>query len=69
MSDKVRLTGLWKNESKDGGTYLSGSMSPSSQLLILENKYKDGDNDPDYIAFMTPNKRDKKEKDKDKGGL
>lgn len=59
MSDtKVRLTGLWRNESEKGSIYLVGSMSPSSKLLVLENQYKESQGDPDYVAFVTKNERE-----------
>ena len=56
-SNLVRLTGLWKSESKSGSQYLSGSISASSKLLILPNQRKEKDSDPDYIAFMAPNEK------------
>jgi len=49
----IRLTGLWKSTSRAGDTYLAGSLSPSSRLLILPNSQKKKDSDPDYIAFLT----------------
>lgn len=58
MSDKVRLTGLWERESEGGSTYLTGNVSPSAQLLILENSYKETQGDPDFIAFLTKNERE-----------
>lgn len=66
---KVRLTGLWKNESDKGSIYLVGSMSPSSNLLVLENKYKESEGDPDYIAFITKNqKKEEKAEEKTREG-
>ena len=56
-SNLVRLTGLWKNESKAGSTYLTGSISASSRLLILPNERKEKDTDPDFIAFMAPQEK------------
>lgn len=59
-STLIRLTGLWKNESKAGTHYLAGSLSASSRLLILPNTHKKQASDPDYIAYLTPQeKRDK----------
>ncbi len=54
MSDLIRLTGLWKSQTKAGDAMLSGSMSPTSKLIILPNTYKQKDSEPDYIAFMAP---------------
>lgn len=50
----IRLTGLWKGQTKAGGTMLSGSFSPSSKLIILPNNKKEKESDPDYIAFLAP---------------
>lgn len=47
----IRLTGLWKNETKKGDPMLSGSISPSSNLVILPNKSQQGKG-PDYIAYI-----------------
>lgn len=48
----IKLTGLWKTTSKKGEPYLQGSISPSSNLLVLPNKYKEKDKDPDFIAYI-----------------
>jgi len=60
-SSLIRLTGLWKNESKTGATYLVGKLSPSSKILILPNTHKQQASEPDYIAFLAPQleKKDK----------
>ncbi len=53
----IRLTGLWRGESKAGQTYLSGSLSPSSRLLILPNSHKRQASDPDYVAYLAPQEK------------
>ncbi len=53
-SQLIRLTGLWRQESQAGDTYLSGSISPSSRLLILPNGSKQKDSDPDFVAYLAP---------------
>lgn len=55
----IRLTGLWKTQTKAGETMLSGAVSASSRLLILPNSKKEKPSDPDYVAYMAP--ADKKE--------
>lgn len=59
MTDKnlIRLTGLWKTQTKAGDTMLSGSFSPSSKLVVLPNGKKQKASDPDYIAFMAPQEK------------
>ena len=57
-NEKVKLTGLWRGQLKDGGQYLSGRLSPTSKLLIYPNTYKKTDKDPDYIAYMAPVRED-----------
>lgn len=60
-STLVRLTGLWKGQSKTGSNYLAGALSPSSKLLILPNAHKKQASDPDYIAYLAPQEKEKKE--------
>lgn len=56
-STLVKLTGLWKYESKKGTHYLAGSLSASSKILILPNIHKRQNSDPDYIAYLAPQQR------------
>lgn len=49
----IRLTGLWKNKSKDGNPYLSGNIIPGLKLLVFPN-HAEGDKQPQYIAFLAP---------------
>jgi len=68
-TDLIKLTGLWKNESRKGISYLSGSLTYSSKLLIFKNN-KRGDSDPDYIAYLAPNNVSKeKEEDAPEQGV
>lgn len=64
----IRLTGLWKGETKQGQVMLSGTVSPSSKLVILPNKDKQG-NGPDYICYMAPNQGKKKKQEQGGGEL
>jgi len=59
----IRLTGLWKNEKKDGsGAFLAGSLSPSSRLLIVPNRKKEKEAEPDFIAYLAqPQEKEKKQ--------
>lgn len=65
MNDKIRISGLWKNQSKNGITYLKGNLSPVASLLIMPNDYKKTDRDPDYFLYMTQNEK-KAEKEAEK---
>lgn len=65
----IRLTGLWRGESKAGQTYLSGSLSPSSRLLILPNAHKRQASDPDYVAYLAPQEKKKGAQPARIGGL
>ena len=49
----VKLTGLWKNTSKDGKTFLSGSFG-AVRVLVFPNEYKKGEKDPDFNLFLSP---------------
>ncbi len=59
----TKLTGLWKNKTKDGKTYLSGNLG-MSRLHVLPNDYKRGEKDPDYNDLLCPQEK----KDKPKNG-
>ena len=51
---KLKLTGLWKNQDKNGETYLAGNLTPTARLVIFPNGFKNGDRDPDLIAYLVP---------------
>jgi len=62
MEGMIRVTGLWKSKDKAGNTFLSGSLSPISKVLVMPNTYKnvqDGDKAPDYFLYIgAPEKKD-----------
>ncbi len=61
-SDLIQLCGLWKNKTKDGEEYLSGNLNGNTKILIFKNKYKEKDNHPDNIIYISQNrKKDEKE--------
>ena len=53
-SGKIRLCGLWKNQSANGTVYLNGNLSGTSNLVIFPNGFKQKENDPDYIVYVQP---------------
>jgi len=64
----IRITGLWKSQTKAGETMLSGAVSATSRLLILPNNKKERESDPDYIAFLAPAEK-KEDRPARSGGL
>lgn len=50
---KIRL---WKHTTKQGKTFLSGSMSKVTRLVVVENDRKQDARDPDYYAFIVANR-------------
>jgi hypothetical protein len=54
---KIRISGLWEHESKDGMKYFKGSLSPIASCLIMPNSYKEKETDPDYYLYMTQNEK------------
>jgi len=52
MTDMIKLTGLWKNKTKDGKQYLTGGLGYGAKILIFPNSYKEKESDPDYIAYI-----------------
>ena len=56
--DMVKLTGVWKAKDKQGNTYLSGSLTPVSNLVIMPNTFKkEGERSPDYYAYIAPREK------------
>ena len=51
-NDLVKLGGLWKNQTKDGKTYLSGNFG-GAKVLIFPNGFKTEENQPDYTLSIT----------------
>ena len=47
---------LWKKTTKSGKDYLTGSMSRVSRLIVVENDGKEEDDEPDYFAYIVPNR-------------
>lgn len=58
MEGGTRLTGLWKSKDKKGKTYLSGSLSGITRLMVFPNDHKRTEKDPDYFAYIV--QREKK---------
>ena len=57
----IEISGLWKNESKDGKTvYLVGYMG-KAKILVFKNTYKKAGTEPDYIMYV--DKKTRPEKD------
>ena len=52
--DGVKLTGLWKTTTRNGGEMLRGHLGASARLLIFKNDRKRGEQDPDYVAYIVP---------------
>ena len=49
-SPRVKITGLWANETKDGIRYLSGGKSP--RYSIWPNSFKEKDTDPTHVLYV-----------------
>jgi len=64
---KIKLGGLWKQESKDGTVYYSGSLTYSTNILLFKNQYKKSEKDPDLLLYLA--QKLKKEKKEDDDGL
>jgi len=63
----VKLTGLWKRQGKDGETFLTGNVG-MGRFMILPNKYKRNEKDPDYHLLVAENVKEKKEPQKKQPG-
>ena len=52
-SNLLKLTGLWKTETKKGTVMLKGSIRSGLSLVVLHNADAQG-NAPEYTAFLAP---------------
>jgi len=59
-SKLINVCGLWKNESRNGSTYLSGSLG-GVQILVFPVKEKRSDKSPDYMLCISEKKREEKQ--------
>lgn len=53
-SNLVLISGLWSGQTKAGVQKLTGTLTPTSQIIILPNKNKQRENQPDYLMYMAP---------------
>lgn len=51
--DMIKLGGLWTNKDKNGKTYLSGKLSPTVKILIFPNQYRESENHPTHIMYLS----------------
>ena len=58
---KIKLTGLWRKESRNGNVYYQGSLSYSTNIFMFKNKFKKSDRDPDLILYISEKKKKEKE--------
>lgn len=54
----IEIGALWKKKTKDGVTYLKGTLNQNTDILILANKYKQSDKHPDYRIFFAEKKKE-----------
>jgi hypothetical protein len=52
----TKIARLWKQETKDGKVYLDGAMTSMTRLVIVENDRKTDESQPDYYAYVVPNR-------------
>ncbi len=52
----TKIARLWKHKNKKGKVYLAGPMSQITRLVIVENDRKKEAKDPDYYAYVVPNR-------------
>ena len=53
-STLVEICALWKQESKAGDMYLSGTLNRNTKILVLKNGFKEKENEPDYRVHVAP---------------
>jgi hypothetical protein len=53
---KIRLAGLYENQSKAGNRYFVGLLNSGAKLLMLENK-RAGEGEPGWSLFLTEHEK------------
>lgn len=67
QSNLCEIFALWKNTSKNGDTYLTGTMG-NSRILVFKNNQKEAENQPDYRVFVATKSRDENGRSGGRGG-
>ncbi len=58
MESKITpLTGLWKQKSKNGAEYLSGTLGIANVLVFRNEQKRPGSNDPDWRLCLAPKEK------------
>ena len=57
QSNLVEVGCLWKGKDKTGKTILTGKMGARARLLILPNGHKEKENQPDFLAYVAPDRK------------
>jgi hypothetical protein len=52
----TKLARLYKRTTPSGKVYLEGRMTGVSRLIIIPNDRKDDARDPDFYAYVVPNR-------------
>lgn len=56
QTELVEISGLWKNEDKNGNVYLTGYLG-SAVIKIFVNQFKENDKHPDFKMYVTRPKK------------
>ena len=49
----IKLGGLWTNKDKNGKTFLTGKLSPQVKILIFKNEYREAENQPTHVMYLS----------------
>ena len=49
----IKLGGLWSNKDKNGKTFLTGKLSPQVKILIFKNEYREAENQPTHVMYLS----------------
>ena len=60
MGDMVKITGLWEATDKNGATYLTGTLSQVSKVMVMPNTFKKTEAEPDYFFYLGAKEYEKK---------
>ena len=64
----IRLAGLFECESAKGNKYFTGLLNSGAKLVMLVNKDKQADNEPDWNLYLTERRRQSETNRRDEDG-
>jgi hypothetical protein len=66
--DLIEVCRLWENDLQGGGTYMSSEFVGRVRFMLFKNGFKTEPKHPDWVLYVCPARRHKKDGEGDDGG-